>query len=159
MVGAQSKRVKEKGRVEKMTLAELLKFARVCEEVTAFSKVEEIKVKQENLANALSTEKICQVQSKANSNRLTTTTSSSSGNRCQQCGYDLPHRKPTCPAVGEEYRKCGTKGHFSSMCSSKTHFKKASVKALITSPQRAFNFAAKTCSRELEVNCYHMPQV
>ena len=58
MVGAQSKSVKEKGRVEKMTLAELLKFARVCEDVAAYSKVEKIKVKQENLANALSTEQV-----------------------------------------------------------------------------------------------------
>ena len=41
------------------------------------------------------------------------------GKECLKCGYQHPEKLESCPAIGQECRKCGKWNHFASRCTSK----------------------------------------
>ena len=41
------------------------------------------------------------------------------GKECLKCGYQHPEKLESCPAIGQECRKCGKRNHFASRCTSK----------------------------------------
>ena len=129
MTGSQSKRVREKGRSEKLTLAELIKFARTCEDMSNVAKLEDIGVKREAACALVGeTDRAYHITQAKHGGQKSTT------NSCQACGYDLPH-KSQCPAIGGTCHNCGGKEHFSRMCKKPKKKRVETVKALTTLAQ------------------------
>ena len=107
--GATAKKVRDKGRTETPSLADLVKFA---EETSIAAKHDDNK-REASYAGA-SQNQACQIrqtqprQNQAQRGKLI-------NNPCPACGYELPH-KGSCPAVGQTCHNCSGKNHFTRVC-------------------------------------------
>ena len=78
--------------------------------MSALAKIEEISVKKEIFA--IDSDRVCQLQAKPRCSYQGASNQNTSNEKCQACGFGLPHRSKTCPAIGQTCRNCGGKDHF-----------------------------------------------
>lgn len=118
IMGTNSKRVKTKGMQESTALSDLVKYARALEAsntnvIDVATDKDTISIKQESL-NQVSNYKPFK------SNKF--------GDTCKACGFNLPHRGSSCPALGKNCHNCGGIDHFSKKCVNPKKFNKPNNK-------------------------------
>jgi hypothetical protein len=137
---ANSTRVRQKGKAETVTLADLLKFARAIEMESqsakasyTVAKVEPIELFKQEKLNQIKVEKPERSQQKWRTYPPAKGNSYEKGNKCEKCNRFHKGDK-YCPATNKECLKCTEKGHFIACCKVKSN-KDGHLRAIYSNQQ------------------------
>ena len=113
-----SGRVRRKALREKLTLQQILDFARSIDlsEYQA-SHMENSSVPVETVNHAYQ-DKACRGKAKYKPQQRGSNTGNSTNNKCRNCGLDYPHRDKPCPAKGKQCKSCQKLNHYARCCRS-----------------------------------------